>query len=76
MSTISPIVSQKVGAALAQKGVKMLDAPVSGSVTTLEEGRLSIVVGGDPDAFELARPILEDIGPKVTHGSRNGVVGG
>lgn len=51
----------------------MLDAPVSGSVTTLEEGKLSIMVGGDPKAFEKVKPILLDIGPKVTHVGRNGL---
>src|SRR5262245_48112027 len=47
MSTISPIVTQKVGAALEDKGVKMLDAPVSGGEKGAIEGTLSIMVGGD-----------------------------
>ena len=51
----------------------MLDAPVSGSVSTLEEGKLSIMVGGTRDAVERARPILEAIGPKVTHVGDNGL---
>src|ERR671931_565420 len=50
----------------------MLDAPVSGSVTTLEQGKLSIMVGGDADVFERVKPILEDIGPKVFHVGPNG----
>ncbi len=51
----------------------MLDAPVSGSVITLEEGKLSIMVGGDPAVFEKVKPILLDIGPKVTHVGANGL---
>jgi 3-hydroxyisobutyrate dehydrogenase-like beta-hydroxyacid dehydrogenase len=50
----------------------MLDAPVSGSVSTLEEGRLSIMVGGDEDAFARVEPILRDIGPTVTRIGDNG----
>src|ERR671931_2786171 len=50
----------------------MLDAPVSGSVTTLEQGKLSIMVGGDADVFERVKPILEAIGPKVFHVGPNG----
>jgi 3-hydroxyisobutyrate dehydrogenase-like beta-hydroxyacid dehydrogenase len=55
------------------KEAAMLDAPVSGSVSTLEEGKLSIMVGGDAAVFEKARPILLNIGPKVTHVGRNGL---
>jgi 3-hydroxyisobutyrate dehydrogenase-like beta-hydroxyacid dehydrogenase len=51
----------------------MLDAPVSGSVVTLEEGKLSIMVGGDAVTFEKVKPILLDIGPKVTHVGANGL---
>ena len=67
MSTVSPHASREVAAEVAARGAAMLDAPVSGSVVTLEEGRLSIMVGGDPDTVERARPILLDIGPKVIH---------
>ena len=42
----------------------MLDAPVSGSVITLEQGKLSVMVGGDADVFERVRPVLEAIGPR------------
>ncbi len=51
----------------------MLDAPVSGSVSTLEEGKLSIMVGGDPAVFEKVKPIFLNIGPKVTHVGANGL---
>jgi len=55
-----------------ETGARMLDAPVSGSVATLEEGRLSLMVGGDVDTFERMRPILRAIGPTVTHVGPNG----
>ena len=51
----------------------MLDAPVSGSVITLEEGKLSIMVGGDEAVFEKIKPILLDIGPKATFVGKNGL---
>ncbi|MBI1881353.1 MAG: NAD(P)-dependent oxidoreductase, partial [Chloroflexi bacterium] len=73
MTTMSPGYSQELAAQVAERGAAMLDAPVSGSVITLEQGKLSIMVGGDPDAFERARAILQDIGPKVTHVGGNGL---
>ena len=50
----------------------MLDAPVSGSVITLEQGQLSLMVGGDQAAYEQVRPVLLDIGPKVNYVGSNG----
>jgi 3-hydroxyisobutyrate dehydrogenase-like beta-hydroxyacid dehydrogenase len=50
----------------------MLDAPVSGSVFTLEQGNLSVMVGGDQATFERVKPVLLDIGPKVNHVGGNG----
>ena len=73
MSTVSPTVSRALAAQVATKGAHMLDAPVSGSVITLEEGRLSLMVGGDRGAFERVLPILQDIGPKVTYVGANGL---
>lgn len=73
MSTMSPSYSQELASQVANVGAQMLDAPVSGSVITLEEGKLSIMVGGDEDAFARIRPILQDIGPKVTHVGKNGL---
>src|SRR6266705_2132482 len=73
MSTVSPAASRELAQDAARRGARMLDAPVSGSVSTLEEGKLSIMVGGDRAAFERARPILEAIGPKVTHVGGNGL---
>ncbi len=72
MSTVSPGASRALSEKVQARGARMLDAPVSGSVTTLEEGRLSIMVGGDRDAFERVLPILRDIGPVVTHVGGNG----
>ena len=73
MSTVSPAASTELAAKVAAKGAKMLDAPVSGSVSTLEEGKLSIMVGGEKEAFERARPLLAAIGPKITHVGKNGL---
>jgi 3-hydroxyisobutyrate dehydrogenase-like beta-hydroxyacid dehydrogenase len=73
MSTVSPAASRELAAQVASKGAQMLDAPVSGSVSTLEEGKLSIMVGGRKETFERAKPILEAIGPKVTHVGGNGL---
>ena len=50
----------------------MLDAPISGSVVTLEQGQLSMMVGGDPTIFERVKPILEDIAPTVNYVGENG----
>lgn len=73
MSTVSPAASQALAARVAERGAEMLDAPVSGSVVTIQQGQLSIMVGGSRAAFERARPILEDLGPKVTHVGTNGL---
>jgi len=73
MSTVSPAYSQELAEQVKAKGAAMLDAPVSGSVITLEEGKLSLMVGGDADVFEKVKPILLDIGPKVTHVGKNGL---
>ena len=72
MSTVSPAASRELAGRVAATGAAMLDAPVSGSVITLEEGKLSVIVGGDPAAFERVLPILRDIGPTVTHVGGNG----
>jgi 3-hydroxyisobutyrate dehydrogenase-like beta-hydroxyacid dehydrogenase len=73
MSTVSPAASREIAQRVKSKGAQMLDAPVSGSVITLEEGKLSIMAGGDREAFQRALPILEAIGPKVTHVGGNGL---
>jgi 3-hydroxyisobutyrate dehydrogenase-like beta-hydroxyacid dehydrogenase len=72
LSTIAPDESRTLAERVAATGAVMLDAPVSGSVTTLEAGQMSVMVGGDRDAFERVRPILASIGPKVTYLGPNG----
>jgi len=66
MSTISPIVSKKIGEALAAKGVAMLDAPVSGGEKGATDGALSIMVGGDKAVFEKVLPIFQAMGKTIT----------
>jgi len=73
MSTVSPEVSQSIAAKVRQKGSDMLDAPVSGSVITLQEGKLSVMVGGRAETFERVKSVLYDLGPKVTHVGDNGL---
>jgi 3-hydroxyisobutyrate dehydrogenase-like beta-hydroxyacid dehydrogenase len=73
MSTVSPAVSRELAAKVSDKGAHMLDAPVSGSVETLEMGKLSIMVAGDEAVFEQVKPILLDIGPKATYVGKNGL---
>jgi 3-hydroxyisobutyrate dehydrogenase-like beta-hydroxyacid dehydrogenase len=73
MSTISPTVSRALAAKVRAVGADMVDSPVSGSVITLQEGKLSVMVGGRKDTFEKIKPVLLDIGPKVTHVGDNGL---
>ncbi len=64
MSTVSPAACRELARLIAAQGAQMLDAPVSGSVITLEQGTLSIMVGGDEATFEKVKAILLDIGPR------------
>ena len=73
MSTVSPAASRDIALQAASKGGQMLDAPVSGSQITLEEGKLSFMVGGNREAFLKVLPILQAIGPKATHVGVNGL---
>jgi 3-hydroxyisobutyrate dehydrogenase-like beta-hydroxyacid dehydrogenase len=73
MSTVSPRYSRSVAAKTREKGADMIDAPVSGSVITLQEGKLSVMVGGRRETFQRLKPILDDIGPKVTYVGDNGL---
>ena len=66
MSTISPIVTRKIGDALAAKGVRMLDAPVSGGEKGAIDGALSIMVGGDQPLFDSVLPIFQAMGKTIT----------
>ena len=73
MTTMSPKYSQELAEqVMATTGAKMLDAPVSGSTITLNQGKATFMVGGDEAAFDIAKPVLEDIGPNVFHVGENG----
>lgn len=67
MSTIDPEASRDISSRFAAAGLTMLDAPISGSPITLEQGTASIMVGGDRAAFERVEPVLHDIGSKVSY---------
>jgi 2-hydroxy-3-oxopropionate reductase len=67
MSTISPVVTEELAAKAKEKGASMLDAPVSGGDVGAIEGTLSIMVGGEEEDFERARPLFEVMGKTVTH---------
>jgi len=73
MSTVSPSVSRALAEKVRAKGADMVDSPVPGSVITLQEGRLSVMVGGRAETFNRIKPLLLDIGPKVTHVGDNGL---
>ena len=73
MSTVSPGFSRSVAAKVRAKGADMVDAPVSGSVISLQEGKLSVMVGGRKDTFDRVMPLLLDIGPRVTYVGDNGL---
>ena len=72
MSTVGPAFSREMAEKVREKGGDLVDSPVSGSVSTLQEGKLSVMVGGRKETFEKVRPLLLDIGPKVTHVGENG----
>jgi 3-hydroxyisobutyrate dehydrogenase len=67
MSTISPHATRKIAAALAEKGVHTLDAPVSGGSEGAAKGTLSIMVGGQTAQFERALPVFQAMGKTITH---------
>ena len=67
MSTISPAATRQMAEELGKKGIRMLDAPVSGGPEGAQNGTLAIMVGGDSAEFEKALPILEIMGKTVTH---------
>jgi len=73
ISTVSPDVSRMLADKVREKGADMVDSPVSGSVITLQEGKLSVMVGGRRETFERVKPLLLDIGPKVTYVGDNGL---
>lgn len=72
MSTISPQVTEAIAAKLAEKGVQMLDAPISGGSEGAANGTLSIMVGGDAAQVARAMPAFEAMGKTITHVGPNG----
>lgn len=67
MSTISPVTTREIAEKLADKGIRFLDAPVSGGDVGAIAGTLSIMVGGNAEDLAYARPILEAMGKTITH---------
>lgn len=67
MSTIAPPAARQIGAELAERGLRFLDAPVTGGDVGAREGTLSILVGGDVADLERARPVFQFLGKRVTH---------
>jgi 3-hydroxyisobutyrate dehydrogenase-like beta-hydroxyacid dehydrogenase len=72
MSTCSPSFSRELSRRARDAGAEMMDVPVSGSVSTLEEGRLSLMAGGSKETFDRILPVLRDIGPTVNYVGPNG----
>jgi 3-hydroxyisobutyrate dehydrogenase-like beta-hydroxyacid dehydrogenase len=73
MSTVSAGYSRALAEKVRAHGADLIDAPVSGSLVTIKEGKLSVMVGGLRETFDRVKPILEDIGPKVTYVGGNGL---
>jgi 3-hydroxyisobutyrate dehydrogenase-like beta-hydroxyacid dehydrogenase len=73
MSTISPLATREFAAKLAEKGIAMLDAPVSGGSEGARNGTLSAMVGGEESILEYVRPVLSILTNKITHVGEHGV---
>lgn len=73
MSTVSPAASRRVAEWVRKTGADMVDAPVSGSQVTLEQGKLAVMVGGTRATFDRVKPILDDVGSRVTYVGANGL---
>jgi 2-hydroxy-3-oxopropionate reductase len=67
METISPVVARNVARSLSEKGIDMLDAPVSGGPMGAQQATLSIMVGGKRAVFERVRPLFECLGKTIVH---------
>ena len=67
MSTISPAVTRDLAAKLADRNIHLLDAPVTGGDVGAQTATLTIMVGGDDEAFERVRPVLELLGKRIVH---------
>jgi 3-hydroxyisobutyrate dehydrogenase-like beta-hydroxyacid dehydrogenase len=73
MSTINPATSRALAEKIRARGGDMVDCPVSGSIVTLEQGKLTMMVGGARETYDRVLPLLLDIGPKATYVGPNGV---
>jgi 3-hydroxyisobutyrate dehydrogenase-like beta-hydroxyacid dehydrogenase len=73
MSTLSPTTSRALAEKVRERGADMVDSPVSGSILTLEQGKLTMMVGGNRETYDKIHPLLLDIGPKATYVGANGV---
>jgi 3-hydroxyisobutyrate dehydrogenase-like beta-hydroxyacid dehydrogenase len=73
MSTVSPAASKALAARVRETGADMLEAPVSGSVSLVDQGKLSVMAGGRRSTFDEVKPLLEQIGQKVTYIGENGL---
>ena len=71
-STIGPAATLEIGARLAERGLKLLDAPVTGSSPKAEDGTLTIMVGGDAEDFARARPLFDAMGELIVHAGQLG----
>ena len=71
-STIAPTYTRRIGAALAERDVRFMDAPVTGSSPKAEDGTLTIMCGGSDADMERARPLLEAMGEKIVHAGEVG----
>src|SRR3954447_24330821 len=67
MSTIAPGESRRIATALAQRGIRFVDAPVTGSSPKAQDGTLTIMAGGAPEDFQRARPLFEVMGELIVH---------
>lgn len=72
MSTVSPAASRALAEQVRARGAEMLDCPVSGSVSTLEAGKATLMVGGERATYDRVHPLLLDIGPKATYVGSSG----
>ena len=71
-STIDPDSARAVSSAAAERGIAMLDAPVSGGTAGAQNGTLTFIVGGDQDAFDAAQPVLDAMGANIFHAGAAG----
>jgi 3-hydroxyisobutyrate dehydrogenase len=71
-STIAPEISVKVASAAKEKGLEMIDAPVSGGVAGAHAGTLTFITGGALESIELATPLLKKMGNQILHAGKNG----